>query len=122
MSVAIGTIAGTSGGERGKRNVVVEGPPVVKATQQKQRRMINTRESGATSREGKQFNIIFAYLRELVADCCQYHQAKDGDGWVEYKGSLSFDGPHKVEIPHAFVCDENGFSWGVCWSYETKDE
>ncbi|KAI3753312.1 hypothetical protein L2E82_25362 [Cichorium intybus] len=50
MSVAIGTIAGTSGGERGKRNVVVEGPPVVKATQQKQRRMINTRESGATSR------------------------------------------------------------------------
>ncbi|KAI3737444.1 hypothetical protein L2E82_27447 [Cichorium intybus] len=56
MSVAIGTIAGTSGGERGKRNVVVEGPPVVKATQQKQkqRRMINTRESGATSRERKQ--------------------------------------------------------------------
>lgn len=29
-------------------------------------------------------------------DCCQYHQAKDGDGWVEYKGSLSFDRPNKV--------------------------
>ncbi|KAI3750647.1 hypothetical protein L2E82_21361 [Cichorium intybus] len=41
-------------GERGNRNVVVEGPPVVKATQQKQRRMINNRESGVTSRERKQ--------------------------------------------------------------------
>ncbi|CAI9088087.1 OLC1v1022326C4 [Oldenlandia corymbosa var. corymbosa] len=29
-------------------------------------------------------------------DCCQYHQAKDGDGWVEYKGSLVFDLPQKV--------------------------
>ncbi|XP_038998610.1 uncharacterized protein LOC120123873 [Hibiscus syriacus] len=28
-------------------------------------------------------------------DCCQY-QAKDGDGWVEYKGSLVFDRPQKV--------------------------
>ncbi|MBA0641163.1 hypothetical protein Goklo_025744, partial [Gossypium klotzschianum] len=28
-------------------------------------------------------------------DCCQYHQAKDGDGWVEYKGSLVFDRPQK---------------------------
>ncbi|GAB2284261.1 hypothetical protein Dimus_018727 [Dionaea muscipula] len=29
-------------------------------------------------------------------DCCLYHQAKDGDGWVEYKGSLVFNGPQKV--------------------------
>ncbi|XP_030963426.1 dnaJ homolog subfamily C member 14-like isoform X1 [Quercus lobata] len=33
-------------------------------------------------------------------DCCQYHQAKDGDGWVEYRGSL-------VEIPRAFVYAES---------------
>ncbi|KAI3779027.1 hypothetical protein L2E82_08458 [Cichorium intybus] len=56
FGISIGTTAGTSGGERGKRNVVVEGPPVVKATQQKQRRMIKNRESGATSRERKQKN------------------------------------------------------------------
>lgn len=31
-----------------------------------------------------------------LQDCCQYHQAKDGDGWVEYKGSLVFNGPQKV--------------------------
>lgn len=31
-----------------------------------------------------------------VQDCCQYHQAKDGDGWVEYKGSLVFNRPQKV--------------------------
>ncbi|XP_057474051.1 uncharacterized protein LOC130762432 isoform X2 [Actinidia eriantha] len=28
-------------------------------------------------------------------DCCQYHQAKDGDGWIENKGSLVFDRPQK---------------------------
>lgn len=33
-----------------------------------------------------------------VQDCCQYHQAKDGDGWVEYKGSLVFNRPQKVLI------------------------
>ncbi|PPS01950.1 hypothetical protein GOBAR_AA18710 [Gossypium barbadense] len=71
----------------------------------------------------------------LSVDCCQYHQAKDGDGWVEYKGSLVFDRPQKlkaenslsdtkfkigagmrafcmitlstVEIPRAFVCAES---------------
>lgn len=31
-----------------------------------------------------------------VQDCCQYHQGKDGDGWVEYKGSLVFDRLQKV--------------------------
>ncbi|CAK8533514.1 unnamed protein product [Lathyrus sativus] len=34
----------------------------------------------------------------MFQDCCQFHQAKDGDGWVEYKGSLVFDRPQKVEI------------------------
>ena len=29
-------------------------------------------------------------------DCCQYHPARDGDGWVEYRGSLVFDRPQKV--------------------------
>ncbi|KAI3524369.1 hypothetical protein L1887_03023 [Cichorium endivia] len=49
-------------GERGKRNVVVEGLPVVKATQQKQRRMINNKESGVMSRERKQlYSLILRY-------------------------------------------------------------
>lgn len=52
--------AGSSGGGRGKRKVVVEDPPVDKATQQKQRRMIKNRESAARSRERKQ-----AYTVEL---------------------------------------------------------
>ncbi|CAN0915549.1 DnaJ homolog subfamily C member 14 [Linum grandiflorum] len=51
-------------------------------------------------------------------DCCQYHQAKDGDGWVEYKGSLGFDRPEKVEIPRAFVCAESKIfdvsEWAIC--------
>ncbi|KAK2638581.1 hypothetical protein Ddye_026376 [Dipteronia dyeriana] len=51
-------------------------------------------------------------------DCCQYHQAKDGDGWVEYKGSLVFDRPQKVEIPRAFVCAESKIfdvsEWAIC--------
>ncbi|XVE52842.1 hypothetical protein DITRI_Ditri02bG0156700 [Diplodiscus trichospermus] len=51
-------------------------------------------------------------------DCCQYHQAKDGEGWVEYKGSLVFDRPQKVEIPRAFVCAESKIydvsEWAIC--------
>ncbi|KAJ8755055.1 hypothetical protein K2173_016584 [Erythroxylum novogranatense] len=51
-------------------------------------------------------------------DCCLYHQAKDGDGWVEYKGSLAFGKPQKVEIPRAFVCAESKIfdvsEWAIC--------
>lgn len=51
-------------------------------------------------------------------DCGQYHQAKDGDGWVEYKGSLVFSGPQKMEIPRAFVCAESKIfdvsEWAIC--------
>ncbi|XP_073302838.1 uncharacterized protein [Primulina huaijiensis] len=51
-------------------------------------------------------------------DCCQYHQAKDGDGWVENKRSLVFDRPQKVEIPRAFVCAESRIfdvsEWAIC--------
>ncbi|GMH24475.1 hypothetical protein Nepgr_026318 [Nepenthes gracilis] len=51
-------------------------------------------------------------------DCCQYHQAKDGDGWVEYKGSLVYGGPQKMEIPRAFVCAESKIfdvsEWAIC--------
>ncbi|KAM1570824.1 hypothetical protein ACFX10_035777 [Malus domestica] len=51
-------------------------------------------------------------------DCCQYHQAKDGDGWVEYKGTLVINRPHKVEIPRAFVCAESKIfdvsEWAIC--------
>ncbi|XP_022931527.1 uncharacterized protein LOC111437679 [Cucurbita moschata] len=51
-------------------------------------------------------------------DCCQYHQAKDGDGWVEYKGSLIFDKPQKMDIPRAFVCAESKIfdvsEWAIC--------
>ncbi|XP_028761033.1 uncharacterized protein LOC114750877 isoform X1 [Neltuma alba] len=51
-------------------------------------------------------------------DCCQYHQAKDGDGWVEYKGSLVFERAQKMEIPRAFVCAESKIfdvsEWAIC--------
>ncbi|GJU21080.1 DnaJ domain, cleavage inducing molecular chaperone, Jiv [Tanacetum coccineum] len=51
-------------------------------------------------------------------DCCQYHQAKDGNGWVEYKGSLDSDLPQKVKIPRAFVCAQGKIfdvsEWAIC--------
>lgn len=80
---------------------------------------------------------IWFYHNPGEQDCCQYHQAKDGDGWVEYKGSLAFERAQKViplyqimftasiylvcvpsfdkscfstlkmEIPRAFVCAES---------------
>ncbi|XWS62557.1 hypothetical protein CRYUN_Cryun06bG0021400 [Craigia yunnanensis] len=52
-------VAPTGGGARGKRRAVEE-PPLDKATQQKQKRMIKNRESAARSRERKQ-----AYTVEL---------------------------------------------------------
>ncbi|XP_009106622.1 uncharacterized protein LOC103832379 [Brassica rapa] len=51
-------------------------------------------------------------------DCGQYHQAKDGDGWVELKGTLPFERAHKIEIPRAFVCAESKIfdvsEWAIC--------
>ncbi|KAH0921681.1 hypothetical protein HID58_021699 [Brassica napus] len=51
-------------------------------------------------------------------DCGQYHQAKDGDGWVEHKGTLVFEKAHKIEIPRAFVCAESKIfdvsEWAIC--------
>lgn len=51
-------------------------------------------------------------------DCCQYHSAKDGDGWVEYGCSLVTGRAHKVEIPRAFVCAESKIfdvsEWAIC--------
>ncbi|GKV24212.1 hypothetical protein SLEP1_g33850 [Rubroshorea leprosula] len=57
-------LVGPSGGGRGKRRAMDE-PPVDKATQQKQRRMIKNRESAARSRERKQAYTI--ELESLVA-------------------------------------------------------
>nr|GFA19403.1 DnaJ homolog dnj-5 isoform X2 [Tanacetum cinerariifolium] len=63
-------------------------------------------------------NIFVTLRRRYGEDCCQYHQAKDGDGWVEYKGSLVFDRPQTVEIPRAFVCAESKIfdvsEWAIC--------
>ncbi|GKV48946.1 hypothetical protein SLEP1_g55724 [Rubroshorea leprosula] len=39
--------------------------------------------------------LLSGFCWEYNKDCCQYHQAKDVDGWVEYKGSLVFDRPQK---------------------------
>nr|DAD37199.1 TPA_asm: hypothetical protein HUJ06_007840 [Nelumbo nucifera] len=51
-------------------------------------------------------------------DCCQYHLAKDGDGWVEYGCSIASARPQKVEIPRAFVCAESKIfdvsEWAIC--------
>ncbi|KAF9588949.1 hypothetical protein IFM89_017628 [Coptis chinensis] len=51
-------------------------------------------------------------------DCCQYHSAKDGDGWVEYKCLMVTGRAQKVEIPRAFVCAESKIfdvsEWAIC--------
>ncbi|KAK8522293.1 hypothetical protein V6N13_115269 [Hibiscus sabdariffa] len=63
-------VAVASGGTRGKRRAV-EAPPLDKATQQKQRRMIKNRESAARSRERKQ-----AYTVELESLVTQLEEEK----------------------------------------------
>lgn len=51
-------------------------------------------------------------------DCAQYHQAKDGDGWVEFRLSSFFSASQQVEIPRAFVCAESKIfdvsEWAIC--------
>ncbi|XP_072952175.1 uncharacterized protein [Typha angustifolia] len=51
-------------------------------------------------------------------DCCQFHQAKDGDGWVENGRSPFFPTSQKVDIPRAFVCAESKIfdvsEWAIC--------
>ncbi|KAF8410679.1 hypothetical protein HHK36_003212 [Tetracentron sinense] len=57
-------------------------------------------------------------------DCCQYHQAKDGDGWVEDGCSLVSVRPQKVEIPRAFVCAESKIfdasEWASCQGMDCR--
>lgn len=41
-------------------------------------------------------------------DCNDFHQAKDGDGWVEQSFQpVLFGLLHKPELPHAYVCAES---------------
>uniref|UniRef100_A0A1D1YEW2 DnaJ subfamily C member 14 n=3 Tax=Anthurium amnicola TaxID=1678845 RepID=A0A1D1YEW2_9ARAE len=51
-------------------------------------------------------------------DCHQYHQAKDGDGWVEFGFSTFISSSREVEIPRAFVCAESKIfdasEWAIC--------
>ncbi|KAJ8478429.1 hypothetical protein OPV22_022156 [Ensete ventricosum] len=51
-------------------------------------------------------------------DCSQYHQAKDGDGWVESGCQPVVMTLKKVEIPQAFVCAESKVfdvsEWAIC--------
>ncbi|XP_051128303.1 uncharacterized protein LOC127249521 [Andrographis paniculata] len=55
-------------------------------------------------------------------DCCQYHPAKDGDGWVE---SVVLDQPHKGGIPRAFVCAESRVfdvsEWAICQGMSCRE-
>ncbi|WOK91711.1 hypothetical protein Cni_G00402 [Canna indica] len=57
-------------------------------------------------------------------DCFQYHQAKDGDGWVESGCSPVVITPRKVEIPRAFVCAESKIfdvsEWAICQGMACK--
>ncbi|KAK1278655.1 hypothetical protein QJS04_geneDACA023749 [Acorus gramineus] len=57
-------------------------------------------------------------------DCSQYHQARDGDGWVEIGCSLGFSASEKVDIPRAFVCAESKIfdvsEWAICQGMECK--
>ncbi|KAG6493883.1 hypothetical protein ZIOFF_048886 [Zingiber officinale] len=60
----------------------------------------------------------------LMHGCSQYHQAKDGDGWVESGCSSAILTPNKVEIPRAFVCAESKIfdvsEWAICQGMECK--
>uniref|UniRef100_A0A1D1YAA5 DnaJ subfamily C member 14 n=1 Tax=Anthurium amnicola TaxID=1678845 RepID=A0A1D1YAA5_9ARAE len=50
-------------------------------------------------------------------ECRKYHQAKDGDGWIEL-GCSTFISSTKGEIPRAFVCAESKIfdvsEWAIC--------
>ncbi|XP_078178113.1 chaperone DnaJ-domain superfamily protein [Carex rostrata] len=56
-------------------------------------------------------------------NCCQYHQARDGDGWVE-NGSSPLFSSLKVDIPRAFVCAESKIfdvsEWATCQGMECR--
>ncbi|KAJ3674513.1 hypothetical protein LUZ60_005129 [Juncus effusus] len=56
--------------------------------------------------------------------CCQYHQARDGDGWVENGSSPLFSPSLKVDIPRAFVCAESKIfdvsEWAICQGMECR--
>ncbi|URE42185.1 heat shock protein DnaJ [Musa troglodytarum] len=58
------------------------------------------------------YNILFQQ------DCSQYHQAKDGDGWVESGCQPVVMTLQKMEIPRAFVCAESKVfdvsEWAIC--------
>ncbi|KAM5551194.1 hypothetical protein ABKV19_026158, partial [Rosa sericea] len=52
-------------------------------------------------------------------DCKDFHQAKDGDGWVEQSSQPFFFGLlQKVDTPSAFVCADskiyNASEWYIC--------
>lgn len=52
-------------------------------------------------------------------DCQDYHQAKDGDGWVEQTGhTFLFGMLRKVDAPHAYACVESkvydATEWAIC--------
>ncbi|KAK1280641.1 Chaperone protein dnaJ 15 [Acorus gramineus] len=51
-------------------------------------------------------------------DCCQFHHATDGDGWVEIGSSSASLHLRRVAIPRAFVCAEKMIfdvsEWVIC--------
>ncbi|KAG8061655.1 hypothetical protein GUJ93_ZPchr0003g16606 [Zizania palustris] len=52
-------------------------------------------------------------------DCKDFHQAKDGDGWVEQSFEpVLFGLLHKPDLPHAYVCAESNIfdvtEWFIC--------
>ncbi|CAM6094917.1 unnamed protein product [Calypogeia fissa] len=52
-------------------------------------------------------------------ECQDYHQAKDGDGWVEQSGQSFFFGMfQKVDVPRAYACAEGKVydvtEWVIC--------
>ncbi|URE42187.1 heat shock protein DnaJ [Musa troglodytarum] len=61
---------------------------------------------------------ILIYGYAPTEDCSQYHQAKDGDGWVESGCQPVVMTLQKMEIPRAFVCAESKVfdvsEWAIC--------
>ncbi|KAL4200708.1 hypothetical protein AMTRI_Chr02g254910 [Amborella trichopoda] len=58
------------------------------------------------------------YRARWCQECSQYHQAKDGDGWVEDGLPIYFGMAKKVDIPRAFACAESKIfdvsEWAIC--------
>eukprot|EP00249_Psilotum_nudum_P021498 c28127_g1_i2 orf=394-2814(-) len=98
-------------------------------TEERDKRSENEGEASANSRRiaCRNCNKMHAWIynersksrARWCQDCRDYHQAKDGDGWVEQSGqSFLFGIFQKVDVPHAYACADGKIyevtDWAKC--------